>query len=370
MPLATLKHMKIAIVGPVHPYKGGVPQHTTELAHRLRAFGHDVTVLSWKNQYPFFYPGEQFVPDDKPEMPLFGNTRRVLSWKNPLGWWREARKLRRYDEIIFAWWVPVIQGPVILAMMRTLGKHGPRKVIICHNVVGHNSSKLGVLLSKLVFARANMLIVHSDSQAEDARELTKTRVKVVKLPAHLPGKAPTKPHTRQVQHHLLFFGLVREYKGVDVLLHALAQVPDITVTIAGEIWGKQQSALERLIRDLKLEQHVILRSGYVPADEIDSLFASADAQVLPYRAATGSQMVDLAFSEGIPVIASRTGSLAMQVREGVDGLLCEPGDVASLAAAIKHFYEPGVAARLQNNIPSDSSNDDWQKYVTGLISDI
>src|SRR5438309_5583802 len=88
--------MRIAIVGPAHPYKGGIPQHTTELAHHLRAAGHEVSLISWRNQYPFFYPGEQFVPDDKPELPVFSGVKRVLSWRNPVGWLRWGRRLRGY----------------------------------------------------------------------------------------------------------------------------------------------------------------------------------------------------------------------------------------------------------------------------------
>ncbi len=359
--------MKIAIVGPAHPYKGGIAQHTTELAHHLQAAGHDVEIISWRHQYPFFYPGEQFVPGGKPEIPVFKDTHRVLSWRNPAGWVKWARKLRNYDEVIFVWWVPTIQGPVVLSMMQALGKQAPKKVILCHNIVSHSASGPDVKLSKLAFARADELIVHSEIQAEHARTLTKTPVTLVKLPAHLPGQPPTKPHTAELQYHLLFFGLVRKYKGVDILLKALAQVPEVKVTVAGEMWGKQKASLDSLIQQQGLEARVTLLPNYVPADKIGELFAAADAQVLPYRKATGSQMVDLAFTHGVPVIASRAGSLATQVRDGVDGLLVEPNDVAALAAAIKHFYKPGVAARLWEQIPKLSAEADWQTYITALL---
>src|SRR6185312_1575072 len=118
--------MKIALVGPTHPYKGGIVLHTTELAHRLTKAGHTVEILSWRTQYPFFYPGTQFVPGNKPESPPFPHVKRILSWRNPLGWWRQGRHLRSFDEVIFVWWVPTIQGPVYLSLLRALGKRGPR----------------------------------------------------------------------------------------------------------------------------------------------------------------------------------------------------------------------------------------------------
>ncbi|HVX23996.1 MAG TPA: glycosyltransferase family 4 protein [Candidatus Saccharimonadales bacterium] len=360
--------MKIAIVGPTHPYKGGIPQHTTALAHHLQTAGHQVTIVGWKHQYPFFYPGVQFVPDGKPELPLFHDSKRVLSWRNPAGWAAWARRLRKYDEVIFAWFVPTIQGPVVLTMMKALGKSGPKKVILCHNIVSHSASGPDKTLTKLAFSRADEILVHSEAQAEQVRAFTSTLIKIAKLPAHLPGQPQQIKHNGALRQHLLFFGLVRKYKGIDVLLKALAQAPDITLTIAGEMWGKQQANLEALIQELNLEKRVTLQPGYVPADQIAPLFEKADAQVLPYRKATGSQMVDMAFTHGVPVIASRTGSLGTQVRDGIDGLLVEPESVQALAAAIKHFYEAGVAQKLSSNIPQVSSENDWQAYVAALTN--
>jgi glycosyltransferase involved in cell wall biosynthesis len=358
--------MKIAIVGPTHPYKGGIPQHTTALAHHLADAGHEVTIVGWKHQYPFFYPGVQFVPDGKPELPLFESSKRVLSWRNPAGWAKWARSLRSYDKVIFAWFVPTIQGPVVLTMMKALGKNGPKKVILVHNVISHGASGPDKTLTRLAFAHADELLVHSETQAEQARDFTTIPIKIAKLPAHLPGQPKQIKHDGPLRHHLLFFGLVRKYKGIDVLLQALAQVPDISLTIAGEMWCKQQANLKILIAELKLEKRVTLQPGYVPADQIAALFEQSDAQVLPYRKATGSQMVDMAFTHGVPVIASRTGSLGTQVRHQVDGLLFEPENVEALAAAIKHFYEPGVAASLRSRIPRVSSEGDWQAYVAAL----
>src|SRR5665213_3408361 len=121
--------MKIAIVGPTHPYKGGIAQHTTQLAHHLQAAGHDVEIISWRAQYPFFYPGVQFVPQAKPELPVFPHTKRVLSWKNPAGWLRWGRRLRAYDKVIFVWFVPTIQGPIYRSILQALGKRGAETII-------------------------------------------------------------------------------------------------------------------------------------------------------------------------------------------------------------------------------------------------
>ncbi len=360
--------MKIAIVGPAHPYKGGIAQHTTALAHHLKAAGNDVDIISWSKQYPFFYPGVQFVATDKPELPVFPHTKRVLSWRNPAGWLRWGRKLRKYDKVIFAWYVPTIQGPIYLSILKALGKKGPETILLCHNIVRHGAGANDLKIVRVVFKQATRILVHTDTQAALAAELTKTPISVAAMPAHLPGHPDANSHPTKLQDHLLFFGLVRKYKGVDLLIRALAELPGVTLTIAGEMWGKQQESLELLIAELKLGTRVKLLPGYVAAENISGLFQAADALVMPYRSGTASQTSELAFAHGVPVIATKVGSMPQQIRDGVDGLLCDPDDIAGLAASIKHFYEPGVAASLRSRIPRSTSETDWQHYVDVITS--
>jgi glycosyltransferase involved in cell wall biosynthesis len=358
--------MKIAIIGPAHPYKGGIAQHTTELAHRLSAAGHQVELISWRTQYPFFYPGQQFVPDGKPELPLHPDTRRVLSWKNPIGWGRWGRHLRQFDQIILIWWVPTIQGPVYLSMLQALGKNRPPVTIICHNVLPHESRPGDRRLARAVLGRCQNVIVHSEAQAALAAELTKSQVITVNLPLILPKTSGQPLNKATPDGQLLFFGIIRPYKGVDILLKALAEVPDVKLTIAGEFWGDVKLYTD-LIQKLGLEKRVTIQSGYVPADDLPQLISAADAVVLPYKEGTGSWNVSLVHAYGTPVIATTAGSLANQIHDGVDGLLCKPGDVESLAGAIQHFYEPGVAQKLKLGIQKPTTEADWQTYVQALL---
>jgi len=232
---------KIAIIGPAHPYKGGIAMETTELAHHLQATGAEVTLYSWKAQYPtLLYPGEQFVPADQPERPRFEPTVRQLSWKNPVGWWRLGRQLRQFDKIIFVWWLPTIQGPIYLTILKALGRNagGPQRIVLCHNVLPHEAKPGDFSITKLVMGQADRVLVHTPAQAEIAARLTTRPIALASLPLALPSTVPTKPLTRRpLQRRLLFFGIIRPYKGLDVLLRALADLPDIKLTIAGEFWG-------------------------------------------------------------------------------------------------------------------------------------
>ncbi len=357
--------MRVALIGPTHPYKGGIAQHTTELAHRLSAAGHEVSLVSWSEQYPAkLYPGgAQRVPMDRPELPPYPGTTYPLTWKHPGGWWRVARSLRAYDLVVLVF-VTSVQAPAYLVMARALAG-GPRVVALCHNVLPHERRFFDRPLTRAVLRRAHGVLVHSPAQGELARSLTRAPVAVAPLPPHLPAVGGPGTGARGLRRRLLFFGMVRPYKGVDVLVRALAQVPDVALTVAGEFWGGVEP-YRRLVEELGLAGRVTLRPGYVPAEEIPHLFAEADALVLPYRSGTATQNVWLAHEYGRPVIATRAGTLGGQVRDGVDGLLCQPDDVAGLAAALRRFYEPGVAEKLRAGIPAVAADQAWQEYVAAL----
>jgi glycosyltransferase involved in cell wall biosynthesis len=164
-----------------------------------------------------------------------------------------------------------------------------------------------------------------------------------------------------VRGRLLFFGIVRPYKGLDVLLRAL---PDgVGLTVAGEFWSGLDET-RALIRELGLDGRVELLPGYVPAERIGGLFAACDALVLPYRSATASQNVLMAFEHGVPVIATRVGCFPAQIREGVDGLLADPGDAASLREAITRFYED--PARFRAEVRRPDHGPVWDAYLAAL----
>jgi glycosyltransferase involved in cell wall biosynthesis len=449
--------MRIAVVGPTHPYKGGIAQHTTELAHRLAARGHDVRLHSWAAQYPArLYPGEQRVRE--PEMEPFPRTDYPLSWRRPDSWWLLGRRLRRTADAVVLVVVTPVQAPAylgILAGIRTglgtgtgtgsprswrrgagmgtgTGTPSPPVLALCHNVLPHERRAVDVPLVRAVLRRVNAVLVHTPAEAELARSLTSRSVSVAAMAPHLwtaarlrppthdrsvseqgrrstsgtpegpahPGDAgnardtgdvpvpgtPAVPHptdrqqaaegagpsgaapTPPVRRRLLFFGLVRPYKGLDVLLRALAAGPDdVALTVAGEFWGGAE-ATRALVAELGLTDRVEVRPGYVPAADVPALFAAADALVLPYRSGTASQNVDLAHLHGLAVVASRVGTLADSVIDGVDGLLVPPGDVGALAASLHRLYEPGVLAALQAKVVPPDADDAWSCYLDAALA--
>jgi glycosyltransferase involved in cell wall biosynthesis len=369
--------VRIALVGPAHPYKGGGARHTTELAHRLAAAGHNVIIESWRAQYPArLYPGQQTL--DAPEGQPYPRTHRRLAWNRPDGWAAEGRRLRSADLVVFALLTP-LQAPAYLAILAGLGRGPgrPRTVVICHNVLPHERRPGDVALIRTLLSHVDTVLVHSAGQAAQARQLVPdVPIVVARMPPHLPSseredhsaERSVVPASGQATCTLLFFGIVRPYKGLDVLLRALARAPQhVTLTVAGEFWGGTGET-EKLIAELGLQGRVTLQPGYVPAGRIPVLFAAADALVLPYREATASQNVVLAFSYGIPVIATTAGALAEAVRDGVDGLTCAPGDVDDLARALAAISAPETAALLRSGVRAVDPEPYWAAYLRVLLA--
>ncbi|MDF2093128.1 glycosyltransferase family 4 protein [Knoellia sp. 3-2P3] len=363
--------LRVAVVGPTHPYKGGVAAHTTTLAHELAEAGHDVTLVSWSHLYPSrLYPGEQAVPGGAPDVPPFPRTVRALSWARPDTWVRTGRRLRGFDAVVVVHVIPAVV-PAHLAMLRAAGvgsrsADAPRSVVVAHNVLPHETHPGDRALVRRLFERVDAVLVHSAEQARLAHELGAARVSLAELPPHLPGGAPAERPAYEGPTRLLALGIVREYKGVDLLMRALARVPGPTLTVAGEMWGEAGERVKALAQDPRLRDRVEVHSGYVPADRLAPLLASHDVLALTYRTATASQNVLLGLSHGLPVLASDVGTFGSQVRDGVDGLLVPPDDEDSLVAALERLADPSYAAQLRSAVDAPDLSGPWATYVGTL----
>ena len=366
--------LRVAVVGPTHPYKGGVASHTTSLAHELSEAGHDVRLVSWTHLYPsFLYPGEQSVPaGGEPDVAPFPRTERTLSWARPDTLVRAGRSLRDVDVIVVVHVIPPVV-PLHLLLLRAAGAgrtsstgRGPRSVVICHNVLPHEPHPGDAALMRSMFRRVDAVVVHSPEQARLAREHDAAHVVVSELPPHLPGGEPVDRPVHEGPARILALGLVRGYKGIDILLRAMTRVPDVTLTVAGEMWGQAGETIRELAKDSRLAGRVDIHSGYVPAERIAPLLARHDVLALTYRSATASQNVLLAHQHGLPVLASRVGTFGEQVRDGIDGLLVPPGDEDALVAALERLADPDEVTRLREGVCPPDLSGPWARYVGTL----
>lgn len=379
--------LRIAVVGPSHPFKGGVAAHTTQTAHALASAGHQVELVSWSRLYPHvLYPGEQAVPDGGPDLPPYPNTSHPLRWDRPGSWWSTGRALRDVDLVIVVVVVPV-QVPALLTLVRSIrlasrgrrvGAKRPRIVAIAHNVVPHETHPGGEYLIRTMLRSVDEIVVHSAEQARLAHDLGLDRrpVTTVPLAPHLPGGVPEpagrhlaetrRPPADGDRLRVLTLGMVREYKGYDLLLEAAKGVAEVTVTVAGEQWGTAGERVRELAADPALAGRVEVRPGYVAGIEVPGLMADHDVLALPYRHATASQNVLLGHAHGLPVLATTVGTFTDDVHDGVDGLLVPPDDVPALVAALKQLSAPGELARLRAGLPEIDLTGPWERYVEAL----
>lgn len=375
--------MRLVLVGPVWPFRGGIAQHTALLARALVGRGHAVTLLTFRGLYPaWLFPGR--TTTDPSGAPVAVPSEPLVRPLWPPSWLRAARRIRatRPNAVIVVWWVPFF-APFVAGLSALLGRRGhgrPPIVFICHNVLPHDGpGRLSRILTRLALTRGDAWLVHATPLVAVVRSLVGRAaardgaVARAALPLHHLGAADASPDgdTRaDTAPSLLFFGLVRPYKGLDVLIEALAiarrSVPDLRLVVAGEFW-QPAAVFAAQAERLGVAGAVTLLDAYVPNERVAALFRSAAAVVLPYRAATSSGVLTLAIEHGVPMIVTAVGGLPEVVVDGEAGLVVPPEQPDALAAAIVRLLtEPGLAARLRAGAAGARDRIGWGAYVDAL----
>ncbi len=369
--------MKIAVVGPAYPFRGGIAHYTTLLAAHL-ALEHDTRLYGFKRQYPeWLFPGHsQIDPSEKPLVDV--ETRRWLTPWWPLSWRRVTEDWKAWhpDRVVVQWWVPFM-APMTAWLIDHARRAQIRSSVICHNVLPHERSRVDRFLARLALRHADRLIVHSTAQQALAQELLPdSATSVASLPTYAAFQTGgwtrdgARAHLGLSGNVLLFFGLVRPYKGVLDLIDALPAIVaeiDVTLLIVGEIWGDATVYRSR-VTELGLQAKVQFIDRYVSNDEAAMYFVAADLAVLPYREATGSAVLQLAFGLEVPVVATRTGGMDEVVEDGVTGFLVEPGDVKALGQAVMHFFQEERAAELRQNVKRQQARFGWQHLASTILA--
>ncbi|PZE84980.1 glycosyltransferase family 4 protein [Curtobacterium sp. MCBD17_032] len=379
------RHLRIAIVGPTHPYSGGIATHTTSLAHRLQDAGHRVHLLSWKAQYPaFLRSGTTRVPESEPEVAPFPSSTERLAWYNPLTWIRAGLTMRGADVVVVTGVTPYHAVPY--AVMHVAAGRRPRGVVLAHNVLPHEHGRFDERLVRMMYRQYGAVLVHSDEQAALARGIVgddpDVDVRVARLPLAdlLLGDGPDSSETTTDPEvsaatsvdgtvTVGFFGMVRHYKGVDQLLEAAARVPGVRVVVRGEFWQPVDEYREQA-RSLGIEDRVEVVDGYVAMSDMAAMIRGFDVVALPYRSGSSSINVALAHRFGTPVLATDAGTLALDVRDGVDGLVVPADDVDALTEALRRLVRPGELARLRSGVDQHASDRMWTAYtdtVAGFV---
>jgi glycosyltransferase involved in cell wall biosynthesis len=338
--------LKIALVGPAYPLRGGIAQYLALLFRALEA-RHEVRFYSFRRQYPgFLFPGRTQREQDQPALRV--PSEPLLDSMNPLSWWAAGRAVSAFapEAVVFKWWTPFF-APSYHAVSRAARRAGARVLYVCDNVTPHERGGLDRLLTRWGLTEVDGALVMSEEvRADLLRFRPGIPHRLVKHPLYSQFGEPEPREAARAAlglsgDTLLFFGFVRAYKGLDVLLRALPRVRrEVTLCVAGEFY-ESRAPYDRLVAELGLQRRVRILDRFVGEAEVRQYFSACDAVVLPYRTATQSGVIPLAYAMECPVITTRVGGLPEVVEEGGTGLLVPPDDPAALAAAIEAFYARG-----------------------------
>jgi glycosyltransferase involved in cell wall biosynthesis len=368
--------MRVCLVGPSYPYRGGI-SHFTQMLAREFATAHDVTVINFSRLYPAaLFPGRtQF---DESDSPLAIESRRLVDSVDPFSWRRAADAVVEFDAdiVVFQWWHPFF-APAFRSMCGRIRRRGRSRIVyLCHNVLPHESSPVDRMLVRWGMSRAHGFVVQS---REDGRTLASLLPGAVVEFNPMPvfdlfaSGAPDRDDARRRLdvdgRVVLFFGLVRPYKGLRTLLRAFAIARkdlDATLLVVGEFY-EPRAPYDALIASLGLESCVRVVDRYVPNEEVGAYFRAADVVVLPYLSATQSAIVQTAYSFGTPVVVTSVGGLPDVVADADTGFVVPPEAPDALAAAMVRFFAEDAGPRMRAQIAARADEFSWRACADAIV---
>ena len=371
---------KIAVIGPVYPYKGGI-SHYTGLLYRALRKSHDVEMISYKMQYPKLmlrreqkdYSNDSFQVED---------AKFLIHTANPFNWVKTAGQIKKMSvqTVIIEWWHPYF-APCYYVLEKLLRHKDQRKLVfICHNVFPHERFPLDRMLTRMVLKQGDGFILHSRTEADDLISIKPDadyRVQVHPTYNAFKFEDLSKEQARDLlglgaeEKVLLFFGYVRPYKGLKYLIQALPQIQErlqnVKLMVVGD-FGSDREQYQQLIEDLGVQDKILVKDGYTPDREVEKYFAASDLVVLPYETATQSGIVQIAYGFTKPVIVTNVGGLPEVVTDDRTGLIVEPKDVNGLADAIIRYYEGNKEQEFITHIREEEYRFSWDRMTETIES--
>lgn len=369
--------MKIIILGTAYPYRGGIASFNERLAFELKEQGHEVQIFTFTLQYPgFLFPGKTQFSDDPPPNNL--RITRILNSVNPITWIKTGLKIRNEnpDLIISKFWIPIM-GPA-LGTSILIGKNNATSVSIIDNIIPHEHRIGDKLFSKYFTMTIDKFIVMSSSVREDMKNFTKTKPVILAPHPIYDNYGEITDRKDSCTHigldpefkYLMFFGFIRDYKGLDILLEAINddffRKNKIKCLVAGEYYGNEQYYND-LIEKLKIEDLIIKRTDFIPNEEVKYYFSVVDVIVQPYKSATQSGISQMAYHFETPMIVTNVGGLSEIIKDQKDGFVVPP-DPLSIRNAIKVFFSnPEKVEIFKTNLRNKKQEFSWKNFVHKII---
>ncbi len=372
---------KVIIIGPAHPLRaGGITTFNERLARQFTKEGHQISIYSFALQYPgFLFPGKSQFTDEPAPIDLDIHTR--INSINPFNWISVGTEIKRLkpDLVIVRYWIPLM-GPCLGTILRLIKKNKHTKIIcIADNIIPHEKRIGDKLFTRFFIKPVDAFITMSDQVLNDLRMFTTDKkALLVSHPLYDNfGAKITKAEARKqlgignTEKILLFFGFIRKYKGLDMLLDAIkilksAPTPftDFKLLIAGEFYDDRKLYDEQIDK-LDIKDHLILHTTFISNGDVKNYFCAADVVIQPYRHATQSGVTPLAYHFEVPMIVTNVGGLPDMVPDTIAGLVAEPNAI-SLAEKILEYFTKGEND-YQAGVIEEKKKFSWTKMVESIL---
>lgn len=368
---------RIILLSPAHPLRGGIAALSERLAQELKSIDTDVKIYSFSLQYPgFLFPGKTQFTDDPAPKGL--EILTLINAINPFNWWRVGIIIQKEkpDLLLIRYWLPFM-APCLGTIARIVKKNHYTKIIaIADNILPHEKRPGDRWLTNYFIKPVDAFLVMSQSVEQDLRQFTKTKPSIC-TPHPIydnygesieqeAAKAFLK--LSQNEKYILFFGFIRKYKGLDLLLHAMADERvrslGVKLLVAGEFYD-DAAFYHQLITQYNLEQQIILHTDFIPNERVKYYFGAADLVVQPYRSATQSGISQIAFHFEKPMIVTNVGGLPEIVQHEKEGYVVEITPKA-IADAILDFYDNKRGEILHQGVKTGKKRYTWNNMIDGI----
>ena len=372
---------KIIIIGPAHPLRGGgITKFNERLARQFKNEGHQTSIFSFSLQYPnFLFPGKSQFTNEQAPKDIDIHTR--INSINPLNWIGVGKEIKQInpDIIIVRYWIPLM-APCLGTILRIVKKNKHTKIIcIADNIIPHEKRIGDKIFTRYFIKPIDAFITMSEQVFKDLRLFTKNK-KALLVPHPLYdnfGDKITKKEAREYlginieEKIILFFGFIRKYKGLDILLDAMKQIQNskiknqnIKLLIAGEFYDDRK-LYDNQIEKLGIKENLILHTDFIPDNEVKNYLCAADALIQPYRNATQSGVTPLAYHFEIPMIVTNVGGLPDMVLNNKVGLVAE-ATATSIAEKILEYFTMDQNY-FHKNLIEEKKKISWSKMVESIL---
>lgn len=373
------RNMKITIIGPSYPYRGGIAQTSDRLAKALQDEGHGVELVTFTLQYPsILFPGKTQLSEA--EKPKGLEIIRSINSINPISWWKTASIVakQKTDLVIFASWMPFIGMAYGTIAKRIKRKHQCKIISLVHNLIPHEKRPVDNWFNRYFAKHMEGFVAMSKSVMKDLDSFEPNKPKLFSPLPLFDNFGPIISKEKALQElgldpsirYMLFFGLVRSYKGLDILINALGDErlnkESLKLIIAGEFYEEKSIYLD-LIAKNKLDETVIIIDKFIPDDEVANYFCAADIIVQPYRDATQSAVTQVAYHFEKPILVTDVGGLKETVPHHKVGYVAQPNP-KSVSDAIIDFYENDREQEFVAGVKDEKLKFSWKQLVDAIMN--